>query len=205
MKQHTIKDDDRLSRRRAVRLFTARPVDLMFITACLVAGLLAVWSGQMMGFRMTPEGAVSTSRMLDELELPRQLPNNPVATESGEVYQLWDLLAANKTVLSVYAPWCPGCQKELPLLAEALSENGNLVVLVSHREDFADVRKQLDNLGLTDLTVYKDMTGNILQKGKVTKLPTTFLLKPYGKVLSRLIGFSKYKLRQLTKKAQAEE
>ncbi len=195
----------RIGRWQAHRMVRARPADLVFIVSIVLFGLLAVWSGQMMAFRMTPAGAVSTSKMLDELELPRQLPNKPVVDENGRACMLWDLVGSERTLLAVYAPWCPGCQKELPLLVEEVTEKDDLLLLISRQQDVQKTRSQLDNLGLTDLPFYRDVSGKIMEEGKVSKLPTVFLLKKYGKVLDRLVGFSEYKTRRLVEKAQPEK
>ena len=156
----------------------------------------------MAGYRMSPLGAAQTSAILDELQLPRQLPDSPVERQDGLTTKLWDVASKKRNVVTVYAPWCPACQKELPLLSEALSEDGQLVVLISQRQNREKVQEQLNNLGLSDLPYYRDITGQILRQGKVTKLPTTFLLRDFGTVMNRLVGFSEYRLTRLIEGAR---
>ncbi|MFZ2632767.1 MAG: thioredoxin-like domain-containing protein [Desulfosalsimonadaceae bacterium] len=202
--QQSIKSRN-ISRWQAIRLGKASKNDLIQIFIIFIFGLLAVWTGQMTGFFMTPSEAVNTSLMLDELQLPRELSNLPVENETGQAVMLWDLLADERSILSVYAPWCPGCQKDIQMLTASTSKKWNLIVLISHDEDATEVRKKLDNLGLTEFMFYKDVTGKILPQGKVTKLPTNFLLNKYGKVLDRLVGYSEYDIKRLINKAETKK
>lgn len=190
-----------LSRRDALNMKKTHPSDLLHITIVLLFGFLAIWAGRMMGYYMTPQGAIQTSSMLNQLQLPRLLPNQPVHDENGNQYLLWDLTPHKLTLLSVYAPWCGPCQKELPEIAEKLSEDRNFIVLISRDENVEEVREQLNNLGLNKIPFYQDVTGLILSQGKVTALPTTFLLKKNGRVQDRLVGYSLYGLYRLINQA----
>lgn len=191
----------RLTRWQAVHLKQIRPVDLLHMAVILILGVLAVWTGRMMSHHMTPVGAVEISRGLDELQMPRQLPDMPIVREDGQATTLWKQASKKRNIITVYAPWCPACQKELPILNEALADTDNLIVLISNRQDAEEVKEQLDNLGITGLHFYRDVTGEILKQGKVSKLPTTFLLRNYGKVLDRLVGLSEYRLKRLINQA----
>ena len=66
------------------------------------------------------------------------------------------------------------------------------------------VREQLNNLGLFHVPFYQDITGDILSQGKVKALPTTFLLKINGRVLDRQVGYSKYGLNRLIRRAAGD-
>ena len=176
--------------------------ELLLVAMVTGIGIATVWTGQMAGLHMTPPGAAGTSRMLDDLQLPRELPNLPVVREDGERVLLWDLLAGKQALLTVYAPWCPACQKELPVLHEALSGTENLVVLIAHNQKQSEVDEQFANLGLSKQHYYRDVSGQILSRGKVTKLPTTFLIREFGKVLDRVVGYSEYRLHRLIKRTQ---
>ncbi len=194
--------DANITRRRAYRLKKIGYRDINYLFLIMLFGMLTAWTGQMNGLHMTPHGAAKTSRMLDELELPRQLPNHYVKREDGASFRLWDLISKKRNVVTVYAPWCPACQKELPLLVEKLSETKNLIVLISKKQKPVEVEEQLKNLGLSSVHYYRDITGQILTEGKVSKLPTTFLLRDYGRVIDRVVGFSEYGIERLIKRAK---
>lgn len=195
---------DAPGRIEALRMRKARPSDLLLILIILLFGMLSIWTGRMLGYCMSPSGARQTSSMLDELQLPRQLPNAQVKKEDGTMQNLWDITPDKFTILSVYAPWCGPCQEELPLIIRQLSKKKNFIVLVSKQEDPDAVREQLNNLGLHHIPFYQDVTGDILSQGKVTALPTTFLITINGRVLDRQIGYSNYRLFRLIRRAAGD-
>ncbi len=88
MKSNEPTSEKKPGRWQAIRLMKTDHMDLVCILGLILSGLLAAWSGQMMGFYMTPGEAVKTSQMLDALELPRQLTNQPVITENKQHYML---------------------------------------------------------------------------------------------------------------------
>ena len=192
-----------ITRLQALRLRRIPLRDLLLMVLVAGIGMATVWAGQMAGLHMTPPGAAGTSKMLDELQLPRRLPNLPVERDDGVQLLLWDLIPDHRALLTVYAPWCPACQRELPVLHEALSGTGNLIVLIARNQKRADVDDKLANLGLSGLHYYRDVSGEIMNTGKVASLPTTFLIKDFGKVLDRLVGYSDYRLHRLIKRAKA--
>ncbi len=194
-----------LTRLDALRLKKIQLKELCILSIVFAMGILAIWTGQMAGYHMTPYGAAKTSEMLDELQLPRQLPNAEVIREDGLKTTFWDIASKKINLIIIYAPWCPACQKELPLLNDQFSTEGNLVIIISQNENSKEVKEQLINLGLSNLHYYKDITGEILAKGKVKNLPTTFLLKDFGKVLDRLVGFSEYQLERLIERAKEKK
>lgn len=181
-----------------------RPSDLLLIVGILFFGFLSIWTGRMLGYNMSPSGAIKTSSMLDTLELPRQLPDASVQKEDGTSQNLWDIAPDKLTILTVYAPWCGPCQKELPEIVRQLSKKKNFVVLISKGENPHEVREQLNNLGLTGVPFYQDVTGEVLLQGKVKALPTTFLLTINGRVLERQVGYSNYGLLRLINRARGD-
>ena len=184
-----------------LRMKKARLHDLLLILIVLLFGILSIWTGRMRDYNMTPSGAAQTSSMLDDLQLPRLLPNASIQKEDGTLQNLWDVTTDKFTIITVYAPWCGPCQEELPLIAAQLSKNKNYIVLVSKGENPGMVREQLNNLGLANVPFYQDITDDILSQGKVKALPTTFLLTINGRVVDRQIGYSTYGLYRLIRRA----
>jgi thiol-disulfide isomerase/thioredoxin len=203
-KPHKPEYKNRLTRLQALQIKKIRARDLIMLLFVLFLGIMAAWTGQMSGYHMSPNGAVQTSKTLDELQMPRQLPDADIVRNDGFKTSLWQAAANKRNVISVYAPWCPACQKELPLLSDELSSSNQIIVIVPKKQNPKKVDEQLANLGLQNIHYYTDVTGQILSQGKVTKLPTTFLLRDFGKVMDRLVGYSDYQLRRIVKRAKEE-
>jgi cytochrome c biogenesis protein CcmG/thiol:disulfide interchange protein DsbE len=194
-----------LSPFQARLLRRATRADLAFALTILGVASLAVWSGNAAARRLSPGGAQKASALLDELELPRTLPNAPLARSDGAEVRLWEEASHPRTLLTFYAPWCKPCQEELPILVNGTRENpAQLVVVVGGDEDPAEVARQLGNLGLPNLRYHVDTTRAVEQGGRVAALPTTFLLGPNGRVHERLVGYSGYRLQTLIWKATQE-
>ena len=174
--------------------------------ACVVAlAVLSVGSGRVAARHLSPEGAGSASRLLDELELPSALPNARVTRDDGVAARLHELTRESRTIVTFYAPWCGPCQEELPVLVRGTSQDpARLVVVVGADEEPREVRRKLDNLGLKDFRYYVDTDGQVQAGGRVTALPTTFLLGRAGRVLERVVGNSEFRLHMLVYKATDE-
>jgi hypothetical protein len=73
-------------------------------------------------------------------------------------------------------------------------------LVVSGDEELEPTRRQLANLGLTEKGFYVDVNGDLTREGRVTALPTTFLVTAQGAVVQRARGFSHTWLWQLKRK-----
>lgn len=176
--------------------------DLRYCVGVLGLAALALWSGHAAARHVSPAAAQSVSRVLDELELPRALPNAVLARDDGAQTRLWELTTAPRTIVAFYAPWCGPCQEELPVLVKGTAGRADrLAVVVGADEEHAEVRKQLDNLGLKDLRFYTDASRQLAVGGRVTALPTTFLVGRVGRVQDRIVGTSEVRLQMLLYKA----
>jgi thiol-disulfide isomerase/thioredoxin len=197
-------NNHRLSRLQALQIKKIKARDLIILSIVFFLGIMAAWTGQMSGYHMSPKGAFKTSKTLDELQMPRQLPDAKIIRNDGIKTTLWQVAANKRSVISFYAPWCPACQQELPLLADELSPSKQIIVIITKNQNLNEVDEQLANLGLQNINYYTDVTGQIISQGKVTKLPTTFLLRDFGKVMDRLVGYSEYQLKRIIKRAKEE-
>ena len=196
----------KLSPWQARLIHRATRADVAYGATILALGILALWSGNAAARHLSPEGARSASELLDELELPRVLPNASLARDDGGQARLWDLTRAPRTIVSFYAPWCEPCQKELPVLAKGTADHPEqLVVLVGADEDPAEVRTKLDDLGLHTLRFHVDITREIESGGRVMALPTTFIVGPMGRVRERVVGYSGYRLHMLLYKVTEKQ
>lgn len=180
---------------RARLLRRAGLTDLGFGLLLAALATLAVWAGDAAARHLSPLGARTVSELLDELELPKVLPNAVLVANDGSEATLWELTTGPRTIVAFYAPWCGPCQQELPVLANHTPEHEkHLVVVVGRDEDPVEVDRKLDNLGLGELRYHVDATGLLQAGGRVTALPTTFLVGRNGRVEDRIVGQTEYRL-----------
>ena len=192
----------RLTPWQARLLRRATAADTAYCIAVLLLAALALLTGNAAARYLSPDGARSTAKVLDELELPRALPNALLARDDGREERLWDVAAASRTIVTFYAPWCAPCQEELPTLVRGTKDHPDrLAVIVGPDEDPAEVRRKLDNLGLKDQRYHVDTRRELETGGRVSALPTTFLGGRRGRVHERLVGSSTFRLSMLISKA----
>ena len=183
---------------QARTLRRATGVDVAYCAAVLLLAALALGAGNAAARYLSPAGSQSAAKVLDELELPRALPNALLARDDGLEERLWDVADGPRTIISFYAPWCAPCQEELPILvAGTAGHPERLAVIVGPDEDPAEVRKKLDNLGLKDQRYHVDTRREVETGGRVKALPTTFLIGRMGKVHERIVGYSEVRLRMM--------
>jgi thiol-disulfide isomerase/thioredoxin len=174
------------------------PADVLYLLGLLLLAALSLVSGRAAARHLSPGGALNASSLLDELELPRVLPNAALTRDDGQVVGLWDLASGPRTIVTFYAPWCGPCQSELPALVNGTHEHPDrLAVVVGADEEPVEVRKKLDNLGLTGLRYHVDATRQLTEGARVTSLPTTFLVGRMGRVQERLVGYSEFRAQML--------
>jgi thiol-disulfide isomerase/thioredoxin len=187
---------------RARLLRRASAVDLGYCAAVLLLAVSALGAGNVAARHLSPDGARSVAKVLDDLELPRALPNAVLARADGTEERLWDVAGGPRTIVSFYAPWCAPCQEELPTLVQGTAKAPHsLVVIVGPDEDPAEVRTKLDNLGLKDQRYYVDTRRELETGGRVSALPTTFLIGRMGRVHERIVGYSQFRLSMLISRA----
>lgn len=180
--------------------------DLAYAAAVILLAVACVWLGRAATLGLAPEAAREVSAMLDSLEVPRMLPDAVLKREDGTAVSLWDLTVADRTIVTFYAPWCAACQDELPTIVEATKDHRDrLVVVVGGDETPTEVRARLDDLGLKQVPFYVDQQHELAQGGRVTALPTTFLLGRFGMIKDRVVGFSSYRLKTMVTAAAGKE
>jgi thiol-disulfide isomerase/thioredoxin len=195
-----------LKLQRAWMLRRATALDIAYCAAVLSLATLALGLGRAAARHVSPEGARSVSSLLDELELPRALPNAPLVRDDGSAARFWEITKAPRTIVTFYAPWCGPCQEELPILVrQTATASDRLAVVVGADEEPHEVRKKLENLGLKDLHFYVDASRQLESGGRVTALPTTFLVRRLGRVQERIVGYSGFRLQMLIVKATNDD
>jgi thiol-disulfide isomerase/thioredoxin len=194
-----------IGRLQAWRLRRATKSDFVAAAALVILAMLSVSVGRKARTSLAPRSAVENARLLDDLELPPRLPNAPVIDATGTTAPLLDRMKNPRAAIAFYAPWCAPCQEELPELARKLGSSAEIFIVVSEEEDREHTTRQLANIGLSHLAFYVDGTGALAREGRVTALPTTFVISKRGQVLARAKGYSYGGLRRIEKKLGIED
>jgi thiol-disulfide isomerase/thioredoxin len=177
--------------------------DLVAAAIVLLLAIGTVVTGRRARLGLTPRSALQVASMLNELELPIQLPDAPLLGSSGDATTLLVRIRERRAAIAFYAPWCGPCQKELPELAAAIANEAQLIVVVSKDEGVEETRQQLANIGLGNVGFYVDATGRLFDEARVTSLPTTFLVTRSGGVLARGTGYSQLTMLRMRRKARS--
>ena len=95
-------------------------------------------------------------------------------------------------LLNIWATWCGPCRKEMPALDRLQAALGGpdfeVVALSIDRGGMDAVRKFLADIGIRNLAMYLDSSGQALRTLSALGLPTTLLIDREGREIGRLIG-----------------
>lgn len=92
--------------------------------------------------------------------------------------------------LNFWATWCIPCRQEMPTMEKLHKEfknRGLEVVAVNIKEDKKDVRKFVEELGLT-FTILLDKSGNISEEYGAWSIPLTYVINRKGKFVGKAAG-----------------
>jgi len=95
-------------------------------------------------------------------------------------------------LLNIWATWCGPCRKEMPALDRLQAALGGpdfeVVALSIDRGGVDAVRKFFADVGVRNLAMYLDSSGQALRTLSALGLPTTLLIDRDGREIGRLIG-----------------
>jgi thiol-disulfide isomerase/thioredoxin len=165
----------------------ASPGDAIGAAVVALLGFATLGAGYRARQVLAPRSSVEVASALDDLEAPRRLPDAPLRDDLGVTAGLWERIKGERAIVVFYADWCGPCQKELPEVVEQLADSADVIVVVD-AGGAPDARRQIDNLGLGAVRVHADVTGALAREGRVTALPTTYLVGRKGHVLGRMVG-----------------
>ncbi|HUF60221.1 MAG TPA: TlpA disulfide reductase family protein [Actinomycetota bacterium] len=96
------------------------------------------------------------------------------------------------TVLSIWAPWCPSCQKELPIVDRVVRDipGVSLVTIVTAIGDEPGPTPEgyLADNGLTFPTAVDDRAGTLAEAFGITGFPTLYFVSSDGTVAEYGVG-----------------
>jgi thiol-disulfide isomerase/thioredoxin len=95
-------------------------------------------------------------------------------------------------LLNIWATWCGPCRKEMPALDRLQAALGGrdieVVALSIDRGGLDVVRKFSAEVGIRNLTMYLDSSGQAVRQLGAVGLPTTLLIDRDGREIGRLMG-----------------
>lgn len=104
----------------------------------------------------------------------------------------WDAYAGTPTVLSIWAPWCPHCQVELPRLSAGVDAHPGIqmvsVATAIGLNPGPTPEEYLASEGLTFPVGLDDGSGTILHGMGVESFPTTYYVDSTGTVVDVTVG-----------------
>ena len=96
--------------------------------------------------------------------------------------------------LNFWATWCIPCREEMPTMEKLHKEfknRGLEVVAVNIKEDKKDVRKFVEELGLT-FTILLDKSGNTSEEYGAWSIPLSYFINRNGEFVGKVNGYRKW-------------
>ncbi len=95
-------------------------------------------------------------------------------------------------VLNIWATWCVPCRREMPALDRLQATLGGpdfaVVPLSIDRGGIDTVTKFYGEIGIRNLPIYVDVSGQAVREFGAVGLPTTLILDRAGEEVSRVVG-----------------
>lgn len=158
----------------AVYTLLATPVRRAALPAA-VAGLVA-WGG--VGLLLSPAESEPVAR-----------PETALAGLAGEPTTLAEHAAGRPLVVNLWAPWCPPCRREMPMLMQAADATPEVAfALVDQGSTEAEVRAFLEDQGLSDAHVLLDRGSRLMSELNAAGLPTTLVFDADGELHYAHVG-----------------
>jgi len=132
-------------------------------------------------------GALSGAILL--MENSAVLPRVSLATLAGEPADLAVLAGGKPMVINLWATWCPPCRREMPVLADAQRQHGNIrFVFANQGEDATTVRDYLGAARLELADVLLDPGSALGGAVGSRALPTTLFYDAGGRLVDTHLG-----------------
>lgn len=146
--------------------------------------------------------AISTTAVAEPLvekiilrDMPKPLQAIQFVDGEGKSGSLSDF-HGKSVLLNIWATWCVPCRKEMPALdhlqAALGGPNFQVVPLSIDRGGTDVVRKFFAEIGIKNLEMYLDVSGDATRKLSVVGLPTTLIIDREGREIGRLIGSAEW-------------
>lgn len=164
------------------------------LAVVLVVGAVALSGGgdAPAGTSPAPAGEVAIDRAPGpQLQIGDTIPAFTAPMLGGGTMR-WDDYLGTPTVLSIWAPWCPHCQAELPRLAAGVDAQPDVqmvsVVSAIGQQPGPTPEEYMASQSLTFPVGIDDANSTILQGMGVQSFPTTYYVDPNGTVVNVTVG-----------------
>ena len=95
-------------------------------------------------------------------------------------------------LVNIWATWCGPCRKEMPALDRLQARLGGpdfeVIPVSIDRGGMEAIRKFYNEIGVRNLAMYIDSSGQVLRQTRALGLPTTLLIDRSGQEIGRVIG-----------------
>ncbi|HRL11758.1 MAG TPA: TlpA disulfide reductase family protein [Aggregatilineales bacterium] len=123
------------------------------------------------------------------LDIGMVAPDFQTVTADGQPVSL-SALRGDYVLLNFWATWCGPCRVEMPEFQrqyERYAHRGFTILAVNHSETNAAVRDFQESLALT-FPLAMDERGQIQRQYGIFSYPSTFLIDPDGRIITRHFG-----------------
>lgn len=126
---------------------------------------------------------------------PQPLPPLAFETMDGAPASL-ESYQGKVVVLNLWATWCVPCREEMPSLdrlqAHFADQPVAVLALSVDRAGPERVKKFLDEIGVSRLTVYRDPSAASTRSLRLPGLPATILIDRGGQEVGRVLGIAQW-------------
>lgn len=124
-------------------------------------------------------------------DAPKPIPGVRFTDGEGRPRTLADF-RGEVVLLNIWATWCAPCRKEMPTLDRLQAALGDgsfeVVALSINRQGAEAVKTFYSEIGVRNLALHVDASGQALSALAAVGLPTTILIDAEGRELGRLMG-----------------
>ncbi|MDA0901268.1 MAG: TlpA disulfide reductase family protein [Proteobacteria bacterium] len=161
-----------------------RIIALLYIALCFCANAAFAQDLSQLPRDGDMRGLVITSEPVPVSDLP--------FVDEDEVEGRLSEYRGKYVVLNFWATWCAPCREEMPSL-EALqrqfgSDQFEVVTLATGRNSPQAIRRFFEEIGVENLSMYRDINQQIARQMSVMGLPITLVIDPQGREIARLMG-----------------
>jgi len=168
----------------------------------LLIGLVGVGVYQMASGRFgqtrekSPVTAGLATQQVIGLQKGNLAPDFELVTTGGKHIKLSEL-RGKKTIVNMWATWCPPCKAEVPDLERFYEEHHNegleivAVDLTTSEKRSGDVEKFIKEYNIT-YPVVLDELGEVAKQYQVTSIPVTYVVNSQGVIQQKHVGALSY-------------
>lgn len=166
---------------------------MVLVALAILGGVLGFLSGQWLRDGVTDATSREAVPSVSQLSraVPEVLPDFTLGTLEGPPRSL-SSFEYDSLIVNFWATWCAPCREEMPSL-EALqrqfgSDQFEVVTLATGRNSPQAIRRFFEEIGVENLSMYRDINQQIARQMSVMGLPITLVIDPQGREIARLMG-----------------